>query len=83
MNKSYLTPETCQTLERTLQFVQTVNQVRFLAVAMLAAVFVSLAISDVFLLAQIPGFVVAAAALVSAAVLAIGVAVGTMIDRFS
>jgi hypothetical protein len=60
---------------------QTVNQVRALALALLAAIFVSLALSDVFLLAQIPGVVVGAVAIVSAVILAIGVAVTTAIER--
>ena len=62
---------------------QTVDQVRFLALAILAAVFTSLALSDIFQLGQVPGPAVAAAALVSAGVVAVGVAVRAALDRLS
>ena len=72
-----------QKTQTKLLFVQTVEQVRFLALAILAAIFTSLALSDVFLLAQVPGTAVAATAIVSAGLLAIGVAVRAALDRLS
>ncbi len=62
---------------------QTVGQVRFLALAMLAAIFTSLALSGIFLLAQVPGPAVSATALVTAGLLAVGVAVRAALDRLS
>ncbi len=62
---------------------QTVEQVRFLALAILAAIFTSLALSDIFLLAQVPGIAVAAVAIVSAGLLAVGVAVRAALNRLS
>jgi hypothetical protein len=78
-----LTQETAKNTQRKLQFMQTVEQVRFLALAILAAIFTSLALSDIFLLAQVPGTAVAAVAIVSASLLAVGVAVRAALDRLS
>jgi hypothetical protein len=61
----------------------TIEQIRLLALAILAAIFTSLALSDVFLVAQVPGIVVAAVAIVGAAILAIGVVVTAALDRLS
>ena len=51
--------------------------------AFVAAVIASLALADIFVLAHVPNIVVAALALISAGVLALGVAVAAVIEKLA